>query len=112
MNRPVRDLRLVGLLEGLSYLLLLFVAMPLKYAAGLPGAVKVVGMIHGILFIAFVALALRAWRTERWPISKLAFALVMSLIPAGTFWLDAVLKRDLAANEKRSRPRAMSVSTD
>jgi integral membrane protein len=83
-------------LEGISFVLLLFLAMPLKYWAGLPIAVRIVGMTHGLLFVAFVAslfeVALkRSWSPGRW---GLAFA--SSLVPFGTFLFDRSLKRDLA----------------
>ena len=52
----IRTLRILGNVEGVSYLLLLGVAMPLKYAFGLPLAVKIVGMAHGVLFLAYCAL--------------------------------------------------------
>ena len=59
MSPEVRRFRWVSLIEGVSYLVLVAIAMPLKYAAGMPGAVRVVGMAHGVLFVAFV-LALAA----------------------------------------------------
>jgi integral membrane protein len=55
LNTPIRRLRFVGFVEGVSYLVLLFIAMPLKYWAGMPLAVRVVGMLHGVLFILFFA---------------------------------------------------------
>ena len=59
-------LRKISLAEGISYLLLLGIAMPLKYWAGLPLAVKIVGSIHGALFVVFCAALLRALVAARW----------------------------------------------
>ncbi len=79
----LRQLRLVALLEGVSFILLLFVAMPLKYYAGLPLAVRVVGLVHGILFILFVIALLRAASARQWPLHRSAIAFVSSLLPFG-----------------------------
>ncbi len=81
-------LRLIGCVEGWSYLLLLFVAMPLKYLAGEPGAVRVVGMAHGILFIACVLAAFHAHLHFRWSIGRTALILGSTLVPFGTFVVD------------------------
>jgi integral membrane protein len=81
--------RSVGWLEGLSYILLLGVAMPLKYIWDDPSWVRVVGMAHGLLFIAYVGLAFVLYLREDWSIKKLAGALVASLLPFGPFVFDA-----------------------
>jgi integral membrane protein len=81
--------RLAGWLEGLSYILLLGVAMPLKYVWGDPSWVRVVGMAHGLLFIAYVGLAFVLYDREDWSVRKLAAALVASLLPFGPFVFDA-----------------------
>lgn len=90
----LRDLRWIGTAEGISFLVLLLIAMPLKYLADMPMAVKVVGMLHGVLFILFVVAAFRAMLLRQWSIGRFLFALLMSVIPAGTFYLDVVLKRE------------------
>ena len=88
--------RLVAFLEGLSFLVLLFVAMPLKYLAGLPQAVRVVGMAHGVLFVAFVLLLLQVAVERGWSLRRVAAAFGASLVPFGTFWLDRSLKQEAA----------------
>ncbi len=93
MTPALRRFRTVALLEGASFLLLLFAAMPLKYFAGLPMAVKVVGWAHGVLFIAYVVSLARVARAERWPGERGVFALVMGLVPFGAFVLDAQLRK-------------------
>ena len=68
----LHQFRLVALLEGSSYLLLLFVAMPLKYLAGLPLAVRLVGSLHGLLFLLFMVALARVARQRRWPLRRTA----------------------------------------
>ncbi|MEJ1241531.1 DUF3817 domain-containing protein [Chryseolinea sp. T2] len=84
--------RKVSLAEGCSLLVLLLIAMPLKYFMNIPEAVKVVGWIHGILFIAYVVMLLILQLRYRWSFLFLAGAFVASLVPFGTFVLDRYLK--------------------
>ncbi len=88
MKNPVSLLRLVSLAEGVSYVVLLGIAMPLKYGANMPGAVKIVGSIHGALFVVFCVALLRAMLGARWPISRAALVFVASLVPLAAFWMD------------------------
>jgi integral membrane protein len=85
---PVRALRAVGLVEGVSFLVLLGVAMPLKYWAGMPEAVKLVGWVHGVLFLAFCAALARAVVSAGWPLARGAMVLVAALLPFGPFLVD------------------------
>ncbi len=87
---------LVSLAEGVSFLLLLFVAMPLKYAAGLPIAVSVMGMVHGLLFIAYVLLALDGWRRMRWSVKRFVWVAVMSVLPTGAFFAERSVRAELS----------------
>lgn len=93
MANKITTLRLVGNIEGWSYLSLLFVAMPLKYFAGIPMAVKIVGIAHGLLFIGFVAALVAAAAAYRWSYSFSAAAFVASLVPFGTFFLNKKLSK-------------------
>lgn len=77
--------------EGISLLVLLFIAMPLKYMWEMPEYVRVVGMVHGVLFIAFVIVAILVTKQEKWNLSKFIFCFIASFIPFGTFYLDAKL---------------------
>jgi integral membrane protein len=77
--------RFVGIAEGLSFLLLLGIAMPLKYVWGHPQAVQIVGMAHGVLFIAYVLLATKVAYDKRWPLKILVLAYLASVLPFGTF---------------------------
>lgn len=88
----LRILRIAGLAEGCSFLLLLLVAMPLKYWGHNPEPVLVGGWIHGILFIAYNLLATAAWRRFQWPALMWVQAGICSLLPLGTFWFDRKLR--------------------
>ena len=90
--------RLISLLEGISYVVLLGIAMPLKYAAGHPGAVRIAGGVHGALFIAF-CLALYAVANNRdWTRRQVATAMFAALLPLGAFWLEHRLRREPASD--------------
>jgi integral membrane protein len=93
---PLRQLRLVAFVEGVSFLALLFVAVPLKYLADLPLAVRIVGSIHGVLFIAFVLVLIRVSIAQDWPFRRSLFAFVSAIVPFGTFVLDGSLRREIA----------------
>ena len=97
ISDPLARLRLVGMMEGVSFLVLLGIAMPLKYLAGQPQAVRVVGMLHGVLFILFVAAVLQASMALRWPPRRVLAALAASVLPFGPFVFDAHLRRVSAA---------------
>ncbi len=86
-------LRIIGFAEGISYLLLLGIAMPLKYMYNLPEAVRIVGMIHGLLFVLYVLYVIMVTVELGWTFGKMVLALIASLIPFGTFWADIKLFR-------------------
>lgn len=93
MISPFSRLRLFSILDGISYLILLGVAMPLKYVWNLPIAVRIVGSLHGFLFIGLmVCLAVVFFR--KWlPFGRCVLVFVCALIPVAPFFLDRVLKR-------------------
>jgi integral membrane protein len=93
----LRRFRLVAFLEGLSFVVLLFVAMPLKYWADLPIAVRIVGMAHGLLFLAFVASLFDVALKRSWPPARWGLAFLSALVPFGTFLFDRSLRRELAS---------------
>jgi integral membrane protein len=90
----IRQLRIVGLAEGVSFLLLLGVAMPLKYLAGLPMAVRIVGMAHGVLFIIYVLALVHAQMTVGWPVRRVLALMLAAILPAGTFVMDGRLRAE------------------
>jgi integral membrane protein len=80
--------RIVALLEGVSYILLLFIATPIKYILNEPQYVKLLGMPHGLLFVAYVSLALLFKKEFSWSKNTLLVVLLASIIPFGTFYID------------------------
>ncbi len=92
MRNSISYLRLLAMLEGVSLLLLLFIAMPLKYYNDMPGAVSVTGMTHGLLFMALVGYASLVSQKEGWS-ERFFFLLVLSsMVPFATFFMDRRLK--------------------
>lgn len=81
-------LRAVSILEGLSLLVLLGIAMPLKYLAHQPAAVRVVGMLHGVLFVSYVLLLAQNAIERRWPLAKVGLGLLLSVVPFGAFYAE------------------------
>lgn len=94
LGTPVGRFRAIALIEGVSYLLLLAVAMPLKYIAGFPEAVLAVGWAHGVLFVLYLVSLAEVSFSRRWRLVRIFGAFVASLIPFGTFVLDAQLRRE------------------
>ena len=88
MKMTLKTLRLIGLLEGISYLVLLGIAMPLKYYMDKPEMVKSVGMAHGVLFVLYVLFLLIVHIQYKWSILKTIGAFIASLVPFGTFYAD------------------------
>ena len=95
MTKTLTIFRAVAFLEGLSYILLLFVAVPLKYFYGDPQYVKLLGMPHGLLFIAYIVMAIWFWNDFKWTKRTLYIVLLAAIIPFGTFYIDKkYLKHD------------------
>ncbi|CAM3142352.1 DUF3817 domain-containing protein [Rariglobus hedericola] len=88
LTTTIGRLRVIGFLEGVSFLVLLGVAMPLKYFWGEPQAVRVVGMAHGVLFLAYIAATVQAWLEHDWSWKRAALIMLASLVPFGTFYAD------------------------
>ncbi len=93
VKNPVLALRTIGLAEACSFLVLVGVAMPLKYFAGQPAAVKVFGWIHGILFMIFCGALVRTMVVARWPLSRSALIFLAALLPFGPFVVDRRMKQ-------------------
>lgn len=88
-----KTLRLVGLLEGISFLLLLFIAMPMKYMFDNPILVKYVGMGHGVLFILFLLVLFIVCEKEKLSLKVFLMGLIASILPFGPFVFDYKLKK-------------------
>jgi integral membrane protein len=84
-----------GLAEGLSFVILLTIAMPLKYMANMALPVRIVGMLHGVLFIMYTLYLLQAAIAYKWTITKTAAAFFLSFIPMGTFFLESLLRKEI-----------------
>jgi len=99
LQSSIGYLRIIGFLEGLSYLLLLFIAMPLKYFFDLPESVTIVGMAHGVLFVLFIISLGIVWVRHRWSLLRVIGAFIACLLPFGTFVLDARLKKEMKSQQ-------------
>jgi integral membrane protein len=97
MKKTYAWFRKIALSEGLSFLILLFIAMPLKYMADYPIAVTIVGGLHGILFIAFIVMAWEVKREYKRDWNWLAKAFLASILPFGTFVMDRQWKKEALA---------------
>jgi integral membrane protein len=86
-------LRLVGYAEGVSFLVLLFIAMPIKYLAGNPEPVRVTGMIHGLLFVLYIISVFQATIEYGWSMKTMLLGILASVLPFGPFVADARLYR-------------------
>lgn len=106
LDTPPARLRATAFVEGISYLVLLSIAMPLKYFADMPLAVRVVGSLHGALFVLLALLTLQAMRARG---KSFGFGVrigIASLVPFGTFFLDKDLRADDDAYRVRSLERS------
>ncbi len=96
LNSALGRLRLTGLLEGASLVLLMGVAMPVKYLLGNPVWVEIIGPVHGVLFILFVILTLSTSSSYRWKFFPVTAKLLLaSLIPFGTFYTDHTILKHM-----------------
>jgi len=80
--------RIIAFFEGVSYILLLFIAVPIKYSLGDPTYVKLLGMPHGLLFVAYIVFTFLLKEKENWGIKDLGIVLLASILPFGTFYID------------------------
>lgn len=94
----------VALLEAISTVLLFFVAMPLKYLADMPLAVRIAGTVHGVLVVAFVILLIMCWQEFKWSLKKVLIYFVLSLFPIISFWVEMDLKKEIRKQELISNP--------
>ena len=88
----IQTLRILGNIEGISYLLLLGVAMPMKYYFEMPMAVKITGMAHGVLFVAYCLLLVACMKKFNWSLKFGAYLFIATLITFGTFVSDRKLR--------------------
>ena len=86
--------RKTALVEGVSYLLLLFIAMPLKYFFKIPEPVKYIGWAHGVLFVAYIILLVICWVKYKWAFLRVALFFTASLLPFVPFYVEKELKKE------------------
>jgi integral membrane protein len=91
----IRRLRLVGLLEGGSLLVLVLIAMPLKYLFAYPLAVRIVGALHGLLFLWFLSVLLRTHLEEEWRVRDSAKLLAAAIVPFGFLTVEGWFRQRL-----------------
>jgi len=96
----LRIFQQIALWEAISTVILFFVAMPLKYFADVPEAVRLAGSIHGFLVVIFVILLIMCWQTYNWTFGRVVKYLVLSVIPIVSFWIERDLKREIQQQKK------------
>jgi integral membrane protein len=104
LKNPLGRLRVIGIVEGASFLLLLFIAMPLKYIAGMPQYVTAVGAIHGALWMIYLASIIDVRLAMAWPWKRCAVAFGASIVPFGPFLLEPSLRAEQQARELAAVP--------
>jgi integral membrane protein len=81
-------LRVIAFLEGCSLLLLVFIAMPIKYLFKIPEATQAIGLIHGILFVIFIFATTAISILQKWSTNRIFMVMIASVLPFGTFYID------------------------
>lgn len=94
--KVLKNFKIIAIAEGISFLVLLLIAMPLKYMMQIPEPVKYVGWAHGVLFVLYGILLLQVFIVVKWSFIKTLVAFLVSFIPFGTFWLDARINKEVA----------------
>ena len=89
----LKKFRLINKIEGISFIILLFIAMPLKYQFGYPIATKIVGMTHGVLVFAFIYQIIEAQKEADFSLKETALYSILSLVPFGSFYTEKLLKK-------------------
>ena len=88
MNLSKKLFKIISTLEALSFLILLGIAMPLKYIADLPKSVSIIGMAHGVLFVLYILGALVMKKIKKWSIQTLLIVILCSILPFGPFYVE------------------------
>lgn len=106
-NTPIDRFRLVAIIEGISYLFLLFIAMPMKYYGGMSEIVTYTGWVHGVLFMLYIYTLISASMDGKWNFKRTSLAFLASIIPFATF----ILERNLRTEEKASYLKKEKISS-
>ena len=88
MDKQITGFKIISTLEAISFLVLLLIAMPLKYIFDMPKYVEIVGMAHGVLFVLYVLGAIIMYRKLKWSIKMLFIAVLCSIIPLGPIYVE------------------------
>ncbi|WP_369683453.1 DUF3817 domain-containing protein, partial [Nonlabens dokdonensis] len=86
--KMLKFFKYLAIVEGYSFLLILFLTMPLKYLGGILLPNKIMGMAHGFLFLAYVVVAIVVGQMLKWKFKDQLIVLAMSVVPFGTFWME------------------------
>ena len=89
--------RVIAYVVGVMLLLLVFVAMPLKYFADNPAAMDVIGPLHGFLYMVYLVAAFDLWRRTGWPLSRMVVIVLGGVVPLMTFFVERGVVRDARA---------------
>jgi integral membrane protein len=100
LRTSIGRLRAIGLAEAVSFLMLLGIAMPLKYFADLPRAVTIAGWLHGILFMAFFIALMQTREAMKWDTRRTGMVLLAGLLPFGPFVIDSSLKKEAESGQR------------
>lgn len=93
-NTSLGRFRLIAMAEGISYAVLLLIAMPIKYMAGYPEVVKYTGWVHGVLFVAYLLSLINVQSAQNWPVKRSILAFIISITPFAAFFFDKSLRRE------------------
>lgn len=102
LSSPLHRLRLLGRLEGLTLLILLLIAVPLRHAGGLPIATKIMGPIHGLIFVLYVAALIDTISGGGWTKREAFRAALAALLPFGTLANDSMIRAKIARSVGRA----------
>ncbi|HEY8402133.1 MAG TPA: DUF3817 domain-containing protein [Cytophagaceae bacterium] len=97
-NLPLARFRTIAFWEGISAIVLFFIAMPIKYLLDYPLVVKYVGWAHGILFVLYILSLAQVTFTNKWSLYRVGLAFLASLVPFGTFVFDKKVLKEETAN--------------
>jgi integral membrane protein len=102
LSSPIKRLRLLALLEGSSLLFLVFIAVPLKYIWEIPEGSKLIGPIHGALFLLFVLSTINVAIQQKWKFTAVTWkVLIACIIPFGTFYIDHKILKEIQEEEDK-----------
>lgn len=99
LKSKIGRLRILSLIEGLSLVLLVFFAVPMKYMFDLPVFVRVIGMAHGVLFLGLVFMTIMVGIEYGWKFKRIAAILISSVVPFGCFYVEQKIFKALPAEE-------------